>query len=110
MAADVLPLPNRNAKDQENAFLMGDSLLLHTALSADQRHISSYFPKANFYSLQRLIQITCYFSRQSASFLQLPASYTYINAHIKGGSIIAYQEALHTKALRTKDLLSLPTV
>ena len=95
----------------EEKFLIGNKILASPTLYESQLEIQTYFPNSNWYDLRTFAQI-CSFSNSTNESLfrgvykNLEVSDYFTNLHLRGGSIIPYQNS--STCLNTKMLHSLP--
>eukprot|EP00826_Nyctotherus_ovalis_P046921 TRINITY_DN5341_c0_g2_i2.p1 TRINITY_DN5341_c0_g2~~TRINITY_DN5341_c0_g2_i2.p1 ORF type:complete len:897 (+),score=249.47 TRINITY_DN5341_c0_g2_i2:103-2793(+) len=93
----------------EESVMVGGAVLVSLALRPKQYWINQYFPNADWYELKTGKRVRAYDTKRSkGDKIMLEASFNYNHMHIKGGSIIPYQETEEAKILRAVDLLEMP--
>ncbi|XP_024517858.1 alpha-xylosidase 1-like [Selaginella moellendorffii] len=87
----------------ETQFMLGSSILVSPVLVEGARDLQAYFPKGNWYSLFNYSQVIL----SPGSTFILPAPLDSTNVHVRGGSILAMQDAAMTTAAARKTAFTL---
>ncbi len=105
------PTDDTAFSELEQSIMVAKSVLVSLALYPGQKTIDQYLPNADWYELRTGKREATYSaSATSGTRVSLEASFDYINLHIKGGSVVPYQDCMteHKKIVRAKRLLELP--
>jgi len=86
-------------------FMLGDALLVSPVLNLQENNITAYFPNANWNEFPSGKNVTDFnASASSGVYVNLPGSFNTLNVHLRGGSILPYQNA--TNLTRTSQLFA----
>ncbi|XP_077637215.1 maltase-glucoamylase [Crocuta crocuta] len=84
--------------DVDSQFLLGPAFLVSPVLEANARNVTAYFPRARWYDYYTGVDI-----KARGEWKSLPAPLDHINLHVRGGSILPWQEpAQNTHLSRQK--------
>ena len=88
---------------QNSHIMVGDSIYFIPCLNRDQKKYEGYFPNANFNSIVNFKRILSYSENtKEGVFLNLDGNFTAINAYLRGGKIIPFQNT--QKVYNSRDL------
>ena len=77
---------------QNSHIMVGDSIYFIPCLNKDQKKYEGYFPNSNFNSIVNFKSVLSYTENQKEGvFLNLDGNFTAINAYLRGGKIIPFQ-------------------
>jgi len=89
----------------DNQFMLGDSLLVSPILNLNENDIEAYFPNANWNEFPSGKNVTDFNASASSGVnVTLPGNFNTLNVHLRGGSILPYQNA--TNLTRTSQLFA----
>ena len=90
------------------SFMIGDAIKVFPALSEQETTIKAYFPDDYWVDLNTF-EVTA--SKGSGgSEKSLPASWEYVNVHLRGGKIIPWQDVVKDDINTTAELISFGTI
>ena len=97
-----------NNMDVQNSHIMvGDSIYFIPCLNKDQKKYEGYFPNSHFNSIVDFKSVLSYTeNKKEGVFLNLDGNFTTINAYLRGGKIIPFQNT--QKVYSSRDLRFTP--
>ncbi|KAK7797627.1 hypothetical protein U0070_006683, partial [Myodes glareolus] len=95
-------LSDRETWNIDRQFLLGPAFLVSPVLEANAREVTAYFPKAHWYDYS-----TGTIINSTGEWKTLPAPLEHINLHIRGGSILPWQQHAQNTQLSRKNPLGL---
>ena len=95
-------------EEVNRSFMIGDAIKVFPALSEQETTIKAYFPDDYWVDLNTF-EVTA--SKGSGgSEKSLPASWEYVNVHLRGGKIIPWQDVVKDDINTTAELISFGTI
>ena len=92
---------------QNSHIMVGDSIYFIPCLNKDQKKYEGYFPNSNFNSIVNFKNVLSYReNKKEGVFLNLDGNFTAINAYLRGGKIIPFQNT--QKVYNSRDLRFTP--
>ena len=95
-------------EEVNRSFMIGDAIKVFPVLSEQETTIKAYFPDDYWVDLNTF-EVTA--SKGSGgSEKSLPASWEYVNVHLRGGKIIPWQDVVKDDINTTAELISFGTI
>jgi len=103
------PLDGKAYYESGKNFMIGNSLLVAPVLEAGHKFVEPYLPNDDWFDLFKRTKLMSYNpDSNNGKSIKLDAGFDFVNVLIRSGSIVPFQDAIHSKIRRTETLKYLP--